>query len=47
MDFERRFAGRDDSPPAGMRINLPSTGSHRLDWTLMLALAIVLLVIFV
>jgi hypothetical protein len=28
-------------------IKLPSTGSHRLDWCLMVALAIVLLVIFV
>jgi LPXTG-motif cell wall-anchored protein len=30
-----------------MEIKLPSTGSHRLDWFLMLSLAIVLMVIFV
>jgi LPXTG-motif cell wall-anchored protein len=30
-----------------MEIKLPSTGSHRLDWSLMVALAIVLMVIFV
>jgi len=30
-----------------MEIKIPSTGSHRLDWFLMLALAIVLIIIFV
>jgi hypothetical protein len=30
-----------------MEIKLPSTGSHRLDWCLMLALASILIVIFV
>ena len=28
-------------------IKFPSTGSHRLDWCLMLALVIILLVVFV
>jgi hypothetical protein len=32
---------------SGMEIKLPSTGSHRLDWSLMVALAIVLMVVFV
>lgn len=32
---------------ADMEIKLPSTGSHRLDWFLMLTLAIVLIVVFV
>jgi hypothetical protein len=30
-----------------MEIKFPSTGNHRLDWCLMLALAIVLIVVFV
>lgn len=30
-----------------MEIKIPSTGSHRLDWLLMLGVVIVLLVIFV
>jgi LPXTG-motif cell wall-anchored protein len=30
-----------------MEIKLPSTGSHRLDWLLMLLIVIVLLVIFI
>lgn len=47
MDFEQRFAERNALAAPGMRIKLPSTGNHRLDWFLMLALAIVLLVVFV
>jgi hypothetical protein len=30
-----------------MEIKIPSTGSHRLDWFIVLAVVIVLLVIFV
>jgi predicted nucleic acid-binding Zn ribbon protein len=30
-----------------MEIKIPSTGNHRLDWFLVLALVIVLLVIFI
>jgi hypothetical protein len=30
-----------------MEIKFPSTGSHRLDWLIMLAIAIVLLWIFI
>jgi hypothetical protein len=30
-----------------LEIKFPSTGSHRLDWLIVLAVAIVLLVIFV
>jgi hypothetical protein len=33
--------------PVAMEIKIPSTGSHRLDWFLMLALVIVLLIIFI
>ena len=41
-DWSRRGSRRKGT---GMEIKLPSTGSHRLDWLLVLAIVIVLLVV--
>jgi LPXTG-motif cell wall-anchored protein len=46
MSLEDHWPDRNERD-AQRGIRLPSTGNHRLDWFIVLAIAIVLLIIFV
>ncbi len=44
-DWQHRWEQRDN--PAPLRLRIPTTGNHRLDWFLVLLIAVILLIIVI